>query len=112
MKTPFPPCTDGRSACSMRAPHQTTRRYIAEADRIPVSNLLDKVMDYAQAKRRLTVRLKNAEENKRHADESRCRTVGDIVLVAYLVVSERDSSLTTMRLPKSILRAWNQTEDT
>ena len=70
------------------------------------------ILDYEKTKKRLFIRLLNAEKYEAELKDAVYRTLGDVALVLYMKVSEQDDCITSTKIRQSIVKKWNRDCDT
>ena len=70
------------------------------------------ILDYEKTKKRLFIRLLNAEKYENELKDAVYRTLGDVALVLYMKVSEQDDCITSTKIRQSIVKKWNRDCDT
>lgn len=78
------------------------------------SGYLDKVMEateYQKIKEKLFVRLVNAEKQRKDLEHGVYRQIGDIALVLYMLVEEKDNRLASMKIRKEFMENWDMDKE-
>lgn len=83
---------------------------VLEIRRTEEAGYLDKVMEateYQKIKEKLFIRLVNAEKQRKELEHGVYRKIGDIALVLYMLVEEKDHRLASMRIRKEFMENWD-----
>ena len=66
---------------------------------------------YESAKEKLFIRLLNYDREKKELENAVFKRTGDIALVLYLQVCEKQDSMTSTKIPKNVVKNWGCEED-
>lgn len=87
---------------------------VLEIRRTEQAGYLDKVMEateYQKIKEKLFVRLVNAEKQRKELEHGVYRQIGDIALVLYMLVEEKDNRLASMKIRKEFMENWDMDKE-
>lgn len=86
------------------------RNAILEMKRIEQAEYLNKILEaaeYDKVKEKLFIRLINAEKNSKELEHAVYKVVGDIALVLYMVVEEKNNRIASAKIRKEFINNWN-----
>ena len=89
------------------------QRILKELEKIATSGFYEKtrrLADYSLAKEDLFIRLLNYENNKKDLQYAVYYRLGDIALVLYMKVAERDGCITSIKIRKDHVEKWGEDE--
>lgn len=125
----YVPCKEHEDACELfgiyikevyekykngMSVEELVKEMVSEIKKIEQAGYLDKVLDaidYDKIKNKLFIRLVNAEKYKKELEHAVYKQIGDIALVLYMIVEEKNNRLASMKIRQEFLESWNRNKN-